>query len=101
MAARFPVPVRNIHWDQVRAEKSPEVEERAHVFIYYRGGLPYAVVNWSSRDAVEAQQYLSSIAFKRCFSANLGHADCGSRLGSRYAWNCGNHEENRPRRRRK
>lgn len=91
----FPLPAGNIHWVEVRKEPAPEVEERRTCFVHYRGGMPDAVISWSSTDAVEAQQWLRSVAFKRCFSAERGHADCGIRLSSRSAANCGNHKGDR------
>lgn len=92
----FPVPVRNIEWTKIRtmavaAKNSPsectwpEVEERKNIFIYYRGGLPDAVVFWSSLDADKAQAFLHKIAFARCCEPN-----CGIRV-KQLGMSCGNH----------
>jgi hypothetical protein len=86
----FPIPRRNIHWLELKERPEPEIEERSSIFIAYCGGLPAAVVNWSSRDAIEAQRWLKAKAFARCC-----HSDCGIRV-SQLGDSCGNHEEDRP-----
>lgn len=82
---RFPVPVRNIEWTEVKKEEHPEVEERGHIFVYYRGGFADAVVFWSSRDAEQAQRWLHKVAFARCCEK-----DCGIRV-AKLGMSCGNH----------
>lgn len=79
-------PSRNIEWTKVRAEANPEVEERKNVFVYYKGGLPDAVVFWGSLDAREAQAWLHKIAFARCCEPG-----CGVRVKG-FGQSCGNHK---------
>jgi len=92
------VPSRNIDWAALVKRHSgldapkPEIELRAvginSLYIYYQGGLPYAVVFWGGQDASQAQSYLDRHAFIRC-----GHTGCGVRLGrdAQLGDHCPNH----------
>jgi len=80
------IPSRNIDWSTIRnrhkpaAAEPPEIELRQagsnSLFIYYEGGLPFAVAFWGSQDAGRAQAYLERYAFVRC-----SRDGCGVRLG--------------------
>lgn len=89
-SAPSPLPKNNVHWRQllqrVNRGETVQIEERRSVFVAYRGGMPDAVVNWSSFDAKKAQRWLRSRAFARCC-----HADCDIRV-ARLGQSCGNHE---------
>jgi hypothetical protein len=79
------IPDRNVFWDEIRNERNPEIEDTGKLYIYYRGGVPDAVVCWEGRQAVEVQRWLRKVSFARCIKP-----ECGIRV-NKYGDDCGNH----------
>jgi len=80
------VPSRNIFWADIE-ENKPEIELINNLFVYYKNGIPYAVVYWEGKDAKEVQRWLAQNSFSRC-----NHSDCAIRVYKQGGY-CGTHVE--------